>query len=346
MSSDQRGAVLPQTIRAASGTLPRRNATPQEAQKMLTWHDASWPAVSDDETGSSYRDAFRNGATIFPRVLCVVEPAPVGSIGAHRAAPVVHSRRTAQEKPPWKNLPPLRGNVEAPFLRPLYLGESIAPFRLLEPALAVIPWDQSARRLLDADAAQRAGHIHLARWLVGAERLWRQHGRSGTSFLDQLDYYGKLTAQLPPSPLRVVYAKAGTLPTAALLKDRAAIIENKLYWARPASQSEAHYLLAILNSETVRARVAHLQSRGQWGARDFDKVMFSLPIPSFDPKNTLHQRLARAAQRAERVAAKVPLQDGEHFVRARGLIRDALEKDGVANLIDELVAELLANATD
>jgi SAM-dependent methyltransferase len=338
---DQPAPVIPVTIMAASGTLPRRNATPEEAEEHLTWRDAPWPAVTDDEAGSSYRDAFRNGATIFPRVLCVVEPARAGPLGADPAVPVVQSRRTAQEKPPWKTLPPLRGNVEAQFLRPLYLGESVAPFRLLQPVLAVIPWDQSAKRLLDAEAAQRAGHIHLARWLGQAERLWREHSRPQMTLLDRWDYQHELTAQFPTPPLRVVYAASGTLPAAALLRGPTAICEHKLYWTGIDDDNEARYLLAILNSETARARVEHLQSRGQWGARDFDKVIFSLPIQPFDAGNELHQRLASAAERAERVAAEVQLPEGEHFVRARQRIREALREDGVAAEIDRLVGELL-----
>ncbi len=80
---------------------------------------------------------------------------------------------------------------------------------------------------------------------------------------------------------------------------------------------------------------------GQWGARDFDKVMFNLPIPLFDAADPLHAALAAAAGRAGRVAAEVPLKEGEHFTRVRRRIRDALAEDGVAAEIDALVAELL-----
>jgi hypothetical protein len=69
--------------------------------------------------------------------------------------------------------------------------------------------------------------------------------------------------------------------------------------------------------------------------------MFELPIPRFDPGNALHQALGHAAARAERVAAATPLREGEHFVRARQRIREALREDGVAQQIDALVAELL-----
>ena len=85
----------------------------------------------------------------------------------------------------------------------------------------------------------------------------------------------------------------------------------------------------------------HPQSRGQWGARDFDKVMFSLPIPVYKSSAPLHQELSKAAVHAEEVASAVPLRDGINFVRARQLIRTALREDGVAAHIDALVAEIL-----
>ena len=80
----------------------------------------------------------------------------------------------------------------------------------------------------------------------------------------------------------MVYAKAGTLPAACLVRDEV-IIDHMLYRSSPRNESEGYYLAAILNSETSRSRVAAMQARGQWGARHFDKVMFNLPIPLFDP---------------------------------------------------------------
>ncbi|MBI4337997.1 MAG: N-6 DNA methylase [Chloroflexi bacterium] len=336
------GKALPTTVLAAKGTLPRRDASPAEAEVALHWEQKPWPVVTDEEAaGSPYRELFRNGATIFPRVLCVVEPAQIGALGGNPIAPVVQSRRTSQEKRPWKHLPPLHDNVEEEFLRPLYLGESVAPFRLLGPVLAVIPWEEGGNRLLDAAAAQQAGYSNLARWLGKAERLWAEHGRGGLTFAQQIDYYGKLTAQFPTSLLRVVYAASGTLPAAALLTDGSALVEHALYWIAPETEEEAWYLAAVLNSETARARVADKQPRGQWGARHFDKAMLSLRIPPFDPSKPLHQELVRAASHAEQVAGAVALRERTHFVKARQLIRKALQEDGIAARIDGLVSELL-----
>ena len=100
-------------------------------------------------------------------------------------------------------------------------------------------------------------------------------------------------------------------------------------------------MIAILNSETARQRAEHLQARGQWGARHFDRYMLTLPIPRFDAQDALHLELAAQALRAEEVASAVNLEEGMYFVKARGEIRTALAADGVAGRIDRLVAQLL-----
>ena len=335
---------LPDSVTMFEGELPRRDATPTEANAVLTAYVRPWTGHLSTEP-SSYEKRFRQGAIILPRVLFVVERAPVGRLGGDPAAPVVRSRRTALEKEPWRSLPALEGRVEAQFLRPLYLGESIAPFRLLDAPLAVIPWDDDAGKLLDRDAARDAARLNLSRWLSEVEELWKQHGkRSDEPLVPRLDFFGQLSAQMPPGPIRVIYGASGTLPAAAILRDRRAIVEHKLYWTA-AGEDEARYLEAILNSETARAGAAHLQSRGQWGARDFDKVMLELPIPDFSASDALHVDLVAAAGQAEVVSASVALPSGVNFIRARRLIRSALEGDGVGPRIEGLVTRLLGLET-
>ena len=143
-------------------------------------------------------------------------------------------------------------------------------------------------------------------------------------------------------PLRVVYAKAGTQPAACVLQRLATPSSIICSTGRPlASVGEARYLAAILNSETARERTAKYQARGQWGARHFDKVVFNLPIPRYDFKIKLHRDLAAVAERAEGLAAAVPLPEGVKFQRARALVRTALTEAGISEAIDALVARLL-----
>ena len=252
-----------------------------------------------------------------PRFLCLVEPAAAGPLGGAAQAPLVTSRRSRLEKTPWKDLNSLTGNLERQFLRPVYLGESVAPFRLLKAPLGVIPWDPQFG-LLDSASAGLAGYADLAAWLSKAEGLWNENRRSARlSFVERLDYHRGLASQLPAPKLRVIYSASGTLMAAAVLADDVAAIEHKLYWAPVRSLAEAHYLIAVLNSEAARRRVASLQSRGQWGARDFDKVMWTLPITEFDPANPLHTALAAAGHHAQTIAAQVPLKEGVYFTTAR-----------------------------
>lgn len=332
----------PDSVLAFSGTLPRRDASPEEAEAALARRPVPWPKEGESMARSPYQRAFRQGATVVPRRLWVVERAPTGRFGANPEVPAVRSRTSRQEKVPWKDLAPLEGTVERQFLRALYLGESVAPFRLLTPLEAVIPWHEESAALLSSDRARARGFPGLARWLTEAEGLWEVSRRSNMGLFERLDYHKELSSQFPTSGMRVIYAASGTLPAAAVLSDAEAVVEHALYWARVRNLDEARYLAAILNSEALRSRVAEQQARGQWGARHFDKLLLSQPIPPFDSRNALHRSLAKAAERAEKVAASVVLPDGLHFVTARRRVRAALHDDGVAAEIDRLVGRLLA----
>jgi hypothetical protein len=263
-------------------------------------------------------------------------------LGADESAPNVQSRRTGQEKAPWKSLPGIEGRVEREFIRPVLLGESILPYRVWRPFEGVVPVTDGGA-LLDAEAAATRGYSGLPQWMRAAEMVWNDNAESGKmTLIGRWNYHNELGAQFPIPNLRVVYAASGTLPAATILRDERAVVEHKLYWHAPRSEAEACYLAAVLNSETGRSRVAGLQSRGQWGARDFDKVMFTQRhFALFDDKAPLHLDLAAAGREAEALAAQVELSEGVKFQRARRLVRDALTEAGLAQHIDALVARLL-----
>ena len=214
------------------------------------------------------------------------------------------------------------------------------PYRVFRAFEAVIPVEATGT-VYSSQSAANAGFADLHAWLQKAETVWNTEGKGNRRFVEQLDYIRQLSAQFPIVKLRVVYAKAGALPAACIIDDGTSVIDHKLYWSAPATLTEAHYLVAILNSETARARAAGYQSRGQFGARDFDKVIFNLPIPRFDAKVKLHRDLAAAASVAETAAAAVALPDGIGFQQARKRIRAALIADGVAARIEALVTRLI-----
>ncbi|MGH6949892.1 MAG: N-6 DNA methylase, partial [Vitreimonas sp.] len=195
--------------------------------------------------------------------------------------------------------------------------------------------------LLDAGAASIRGFTGLTAWMREAERTWNEHKKNSLTLPEQYDYYGKLRSQFPIPPLRVLFAASGTHPAACLCRDSQTVVEHSLYWTRVGSEDEGHYLTAILGSEAARERIEHIQARGQFGARHFDKVMFTLPIPRFDPARPVHVQLAEVGAEAERFVGALDLDPGAPFQRVRSQVRAALREAGLVQRIDDAVNALL-----
>lgn len=214
---------LPAMVHRFSGTLPRRDATEEEADTALHRVRLPWPAVTTLRGASPYRARFKQGATFAPRRFFLVEREAAGRLGINRAAPRVRGRTGPLDRAPWRTVEAPRGPIEAEFLRPVLLGQSIAPFRLLTLALGVLP--VSGGSVLDAATAADAGNRYLAAWLRDIETKWETHcsrrpdGTPRMTLKERLDHMRGLSAQLRVTGLKVVYTKAGTLLSAAVLDD-------------------------------------------------------------------------------------------------------------------------------
>ena len=120
--------ALPDTVRAYSGQLPARDAPEAAADASLTVREnAPKPAEGRFKGGSAYRKSFRQGATLVPRMLCLVERKSLWRLGGDPAAPFVASRRNNQEKQPWKSLAGVEHRVEAELEHPAV--SCVAAFR-------------------------------------------------------------------------------------------------------------------------------------------------------------------------------------------------------------------------
>lgn len=321
-----------------SGRLPVTNASWTQAEPHLAIGEAADGMPSGTAT-SPYAPRFANGATVFPRMLFCVVDGPASPLGAGAGRRPLVSRRSSNEKEPWKVLPPLAGNVERQFVFDMHLGETILPFRLQEPWLAVLPWD--GERLLAPTDEHLDDYPGLSAWWSEANKVWLANRSSGRlTLLDQLNYRRKLTQQMPAPAHRVVYTKGGMYLAAARVDDPSVVIDHKLYWASVSGEDEGRYLTAILNSDAITTAVRPLQARGEHNPRDFDKYVFQLPIPSYDEGNPLHAALVDAAERAEGVVAGIDLPTVS-FQTQRKLVRATLASSGLAAALDELVTQLL-----
>lgn len=337
---DEPALVMSREAERWSGRLPGRNiswdlASPHVQRISAGAHDIAASPVSP------YHTRFANGATLFPRVLITVEDAPASPIGVAAGRRAVRSMRSPNEKAPWKHLAGLQGSVEAEFIRPMHLGATLLPFRLLDAWLAVIPWDGD--RLLESADPRLGQYPGLLDWWEAAESDWDAHkGDNNLKWIEQIDYRRKLSLQFPIPPHRVFYSASGQYLTAARISDNRAVVEHKLYWAAAASLDEARYLTAVLNSPALTDLLAPMQSRGEHNPRDFDKLMWRLPIPMFEPTDAFHKQLVNLAAKAEETAAETDVSAHRTFQAQRRVIREALAGRGVSQAIDTLVVDLLA----
>ena len=321
--------------------------------------------ITDTSIGFSslYAEHTRNGATIFPRCLFFVEETENPTIIQASQTVMVNPRRGTHDKEPWRSLDLMditNQTVESLHVYDVHLGETVVPYATLEPLKAVLPLRRTDDEMpSDPDGI---GGVRIAglerrmreRWPT-VSRLWEQNKKPATrlDLLGQLDYLHKLSSQLEwqkdpgDRPFRMVYTKSGK-PTAALLHDDRAIVENVLFWVTCRHTQEANYLLAIINSSVLYETVASLMSKGQYGARDLHNRLWKLPISEFDPREPLHVNLSDAGRAAAEGVTKQLAQlhqqrnDLTVTIARREILKwlaDSQEGRAVETLVGELLSQ-------
>jgi hypothetical protein len=318
------------------------------ARQGTSWRDVG-PHLSQEPgilsrvsqmASSPYKDRFSNGATIFPRLLFIVEEQQRSPIGLPAGKMRVRSVRSGNEKPPWKNLPALEGVVETEFVRPVILSECLLPFRLTEPAKGIIPWDST--RLLGADGDDIEMYPGLAEWWARASACWEKNrATERLSLLDRLNYMSNMVRQFPSASIRIVYNKSGMHVVAAKVTDQRAVIENGLYWAAAASDEEADYLCAVLNAPATTELARPFMSYGK-DERDMHKHIWQLPIPEFDYNSETHKLLAKLGHEAQALMDAISIDETLHFSATRRRLRENLELTAPMQQINEIVFGMLS----
>jgi hypothetical protein len=335
--AEEEPVEMPLDATIFSGRIPRGETSIAQVEPHLVRRQGAVTIATG--ANSPYKSRFRQGAIFSPRLCFFVERRAAGPLGAVAGRTPIVSSRSVNEKKPWKELPSIEGVVEDAFLRPMYSGESLLPYRVAEPLLALVPAvDGQLLRTED----QMALYPGLADWWRRAEGLWNDNRKNEElSLIEQLDWLGKMSSQLPPPRLRVIYNSSGMHVAAAKLRDPRGALNNKLYWCAARSEEEADYLCALLNSPVTTEFVRPLMSYGK-DERDIHKHVWKLPIPEFDPGNPALARLAQLGALAEQLAREVEVVPELHFSASRRRIRAHLVGNPDALEIDDLVYELLS----
>jgi len=340
-----------------SGKMPARNLSLREARPLLTCEGdtISFDAVSYEY--SPYYDLVANGATLFPRSLCFVEP--VQGAVSNRRAPFVRTSRDALQdaKPDWRL--EIEGKVDAKFLYGTFLSKDLIPFvirKFLLVALPVISNSHGDLQMVEANEVLSQGYQDAYDWFTQVEKIWESKRKDKKqNFAARLDYDHLLTHQNPKAGSIVVYNSSGMNISAAVITaeesttidgiEVVGMISENISWRYYAkSEEEAHYLVGILNTPAVNEAIKPFQPQGLMGERHIHRRPFeACNIPLFDSKSELHRQIAKvsAAARAELlpIVPKMELPVAGARAFARRIVAGKLAR------LDELTQQLLRTAS-
>ena len=107
-------------------------------------------------------------------------------------------------------------------------------------------------------------------------------------------------------------------------------------------------MLAIINSASLYDTVSPFMAKGQFGARHLHKHLWKLPIPEFDPTNSLHTAVSKAGEAAALAAAEQLTQlrqqrDRVTVTIARRELRKWLRSSPEGQAVEDAVKRLLGD---
>ena len=76
--------------------------------------------------------------------------------------------------------------------------------------------------------------------------------------------------------------------------------------------------------------------------RHFDKHIWQLPVPLYDPADDLHRRLSARGAELEAAIGRLEIDPGRHFAAVRRDVREFIAESEAGQDVEELVEELLS----
>ena len=311
-------------------------ASLKEVQVRLAYDIAPTPIIRDV---SDYVGAFRQGATITPKILTVV-----GSAIKHVVSGQVKVTTVASQHRPWSKIDPQSGMVPKAWVHKLIVSKAVIPYAVSSYELlqAIIPVDSTG-------ALDPSAEMNSEFWKA-MEAIYDQYRGSGSgtpkTLLAQIDYGKKLSTQLvlrKGSRKMVIYPSSGDNMKACRICVRDAIVDTTLYRHVATSEQEAAYLVCLMNADCLNE--AFRQSRTS-GRHFHLNPWEAVPIPKFDHKLPDHIALVHLGKKAEKQVEAWLSTPKIQFARMRQValskrIREHLRGNGTSNQIDEVVRRIL-----
>jgi len=339
-----------------TGDLARgnRNLPWRDAKTFVNSETEKWTFLFESAAQSPYYPQVLQGASLVPRCLWFVELPSDHWLNIK--TPFLRTARGIHRNKPWDL--EVDGKVEREFLFGTALAEDLLPFAVRRLRLIILPLVKRGtgkdRRLVILNHLDilAEGAPFASDWIKGAEQIWAKHRKDqNQSVYERINYNSLLSEQSPRTKFVVLYNRSGTNIAAAYITQAESrrigklviqgfVTDFSMYRFYADSEDHAAYLVGILNSSMVNEAIKPFQTRGLQGERDITRRPFEVcPIPLFDPKNPLHQQIARVSGKARkevlRWKGKIEGNAGQAREAARKLVQSELSE------LNDLVYKLL-----
>ena len=321
---------------------PQVHETPETALERIrfTARGTRGPQAPSGYLTATGKALFRNGATVFPRVLTFAEKTEPA---AERTRVRVTTAKST--KAPWNGVKPRTIEIPKHWVTELYTSTNMAAF-VARTTKAVIPLDGRGNLLPERDIKEND-------WLL-LDELYRTHAGAGRhtprGLINQIDHLRKLSVQLPlqaeTQRKLVLYPKSGDLMRAARRARGSGVVENTLFWYRAPTKAEAAYLTVLLNTNCLQSAYAESRESG----RDFQVHPWRrVPIPRYDQTVALHKEIAGLCTQAEEIAEttvtrELKARPGKGQIALTKAVRNALAAAGVDTTMDKCARQLMPGA--
>ena len=315
-----------------------RNYDWREAGELVQWQTApaQFPAKASEYLYDGRLLPFRAGFKFEPH--CLVKIAEYRTNGDMTVIKTAVSRHE-----PWKSEGAQQGEIPTRWARDIADRSRMLPF-YMGLVKAVVPVTEQGTPDIERESN--------AYWQM-AEAIYKRHPTAGfdgyATLWKRINYQQKLLEQLENvpatrEPVKVFYNASGQILRAARTAPQI-IGEAGLNHATFGTADEAAYLAAMLNAPCLQ--LAYQQSRKS--DRDFSQHFWrTVPIPSYDPDDAVHQAIAQLCGEAEAVANETLTLHGISLGQQQlsDRIRRELVNRGVADRIDALGRQIVPDQSE
>lgn len=311
----------------------------QTISEYETWHSAKMKfkfvpkiGIEIDVSKSYYGTRFRNGATLFPRVLCIAE-------SAKKIQKNIWAISTVKSKETWKNIKPYKDEeIEHEHMHSVVFPSNIVPFAVIGTEYLIAP--RFNKKFENSKDSLERFRIFWKK----VERVYQdtKTKKSPNTLIERIDYMSNLSAQMKLNKLKVAYIASGSVMKAAVVPKNM-YVSHQLFYYSSKNPEELYYLCAIFNAPKLSKFFKEHCRRSD---RDFlSGPVQNLPLEKYSGRES-HKKLADLGRLAQEQVMEFLQSRKISNKTSQGLDKECREHIRSAlNGIDDIVEVLFKEYT-